>query len=300
MSYSKIVLGSAQFGMDYGVTNKYGRSSFESVKAIVELAINNDIPIIDTAPAYGDAESRIGAILESFPRDSIGICSKLPSLNGVSRDYIEATMRAAVVSSLKDLRISKLEMLLFHDFDDALRFDGYALDILTTIALEGVCSSIGVSVYSPDQAIMAMSDERITNIQIPFNYLDKRWLSEEFLVALAARPDVAIHARSIFLQGLLLNHHDHWPSWYSDGAKTCREIDGLVKQFGRVDRMDLCLAYASSFPWIKYIVVGAVNPNQFKKILKRSECKRLTQVQVDYLKSVIQNIPERLINPSRW
>lgn len=300
MRKPKIVLGSAQFGMDYGITNKEGQSSTESVTAIVGLAVKNNVALIDTARAYGNAEAKLGVVLANFSGKLPGICTKLPSMAGVDEGGVEALIRNSAVASLKDLGLEKLDILMFHDFDDAIRFSGLTLDVLYELSREGLCDSIGVSVYTPEQAITAMLDMRIKHIQIPFNYLDKRWLSDDFMFSLESRPDINIHARSIFLQGLLLSAKDQWPVWCKERTKLCNEIDNLVKKFDRLDKMDLCLAFASSFPWIQYIVVGVETAQQFDKILRYYGNESLAKLQLNEIRSLFQDVPDRLINPAIW
>ena len=96
----------------------------------------------------------------------------------------------------------------------------------------------------------------ITHLQVPFNILDARWLENEFQDAVAARPDVQIHARSAFLQGLLVGPESIWPSWLENRKEIYLELERLIIEFGRQDRKDLCLAYVRSFPWIQSIVIG--------------------------------------------
>ena len=56
----KLAIGTAQFGMDYGLSNKYGKSEKYEVSKILQYAHSQGIDVIDTAPSYGDSENILG------------------------------------------------------------------------------------------------------------------------------------------------------------------------------------------------------------------------------------------------
>jgi len=300
MNRTKIVLGTAQLGMPYGITNTKGQLSIQDAALTIDLAIKNNVPLVDTASSYGNAECILGRILSKRSGKGPEICTKLSSMAGVDEKDLESVIRKSVHKSLDQLRKKKIDILMFHSFSDIIKHDGLALDVLYKISREGLCENIGVSVYTPEQAVIVMTEKRISHIQIPFNFLDQRWLSQEFMFALANRPDITVHARSIFLQGLLLNSSDRWPEWCADRFEISDKIDGVIKKCGRIDRLDLCLAFALSFPWIKYIIVGVETPEQFNKILNYSKYSNLTEAELIHVKNVFSGVSERLINPTKW
>ncbi|MDB4129586.1 aldo/keto reductase, partial [Flavobacteriaceae bacterium] len=60
MAKSKLMLGTVQFGIDYGINNKDGVPSIKEVFEILDFAYNNGVRFLDTAEAYGDSQSVIG------------------------------------------------------------------------------------------------------------------------------------------------------------------------------------------------------------------------------------------------
>ena len=58
----RIALGTAQFGLDYGVANQAGQISPSAAKAILSLATKNELDTLDTAIAYGNSEAVLGAL----------------------------------------------------------------------------------------------------------------------------------------------------------------------------------------------------------------------------------------------
>ena len=57
---SKLILGTVQFGLHYGVNNTTGKPSKENIKSILDSAYNSGIQLLDTAEAYGDSQNKIG------------------------------------------------------------------------------------------------------------------------------------------------------------------------------------------------------------------------------------------------
>ena len=64
----RIGLGTAQFGLAYGISNSGGQVPLETVQAILTRATGLGITHLDTAPAYGTAESVVGAVIVDQPQ----------------------------------------------------------------------------------------------------------------------------------------------------------------------------------------------------------------------------------------
>ena len=77
---NKLALGTAQFGLDYGVTNSEGKVQVEEVELILGCAKENSINTLDTAASYGNSEEVLGSIGIS---DFQIITKTIPLKNGV-------------------------------------------------------------------------------------------------------------------------------------------------------------------------------------------------------------------------
>ena len=64
----KLGLGTAQFGLDYGVSNRNGKTPASEVAAILRAALAHGIEVLDTAPLYGDSEASLGQALAGSSR----------------------------------------------------------------------------------------------------------------------------------------------------------------------------------------------------------------------------------------
>ena len=197
-------LGTAQFGLDYGITNTRGRVRLAEVKAMLAAAADAGITLLDTASAYGDSESvigELGALSASFR-----IATKLPSLaEETELDEAKGRWQESFEGSLRRLKREKIDLLLAHDSTDLLgRFGEDLWQFLQELKVDGRVEKIGVSVYTASETGSIIGRLRIDAIQLPFNALDARLVSGGLLGRLS-EAEVEIHARSVFLQGLLLS-----------------------------------------------------------------------------------------------
>ena len=283
----KLALGTAQFGLDYGVANTRGKISSQDAKSILDFAAQQGIDTLDTAIAYGDSEQCLGAI----GVNSWHIVTKLPAIPPNTTDVVK-WLCDSVQGSLKRLNCQKLHGLLLHRPADLLSPNGEALySGLATLRLNGVVEKIGISIYSPKELDLLWPYFHFDLIQAPFNILDNRLAASGWFTRLR-KSGVELHTRSAFLQGLLLmkkeerpkafgrwqNLWDTWESW-------------LAEQ--QISPLQACLSFVLSQPEISRIIVGVDNLSHLKEILcfKDPTFPPPTDLTCS---------DEDLINPSRW
>jgi aryl-alcohol dehydrogenase-like predicted oxidoreductase len=302
--FSSITLGTVQLGLNYGVANQSGKPSDAEAAAILAVAARAGITHLDTARAYGDSEARIGRLLPIDSKPIVKIISKL-QLHETLQDNapeheVGSAVDASVYGSCRDLQREHLDVLMFHSISDMFRWHGAAIDHLQNLVDRGVIHALGASVYAPSDAVRALMDSRITHLQIPFNLLDSRWLNDGFLYALAQRPEVCVHARSVFLQGLLINQANTWPNWVTQSRLLVKSIEDLTHELGRKSAADLCIAYVRSFPWVTTLVLGVETPLQLEELLGCAAEPALTEGQAALVQARLTEVPARLLNPSLW
>ena len=112
---SKLVIGTAQYGMNYGVANKKGKISDDQMKKILDLAFENDIKTIDTAINYGNCEEKLGFLCVN----NFDLISKISNLQDIKGNIKDLTIKN-VEKSVKDLKIQNLNTLLLHSSSDLL------------------------------------------------------------------------------------------------------------------------------------------------------------------------------------
>jgi spore coat polysaccharide biosynthesis protein SpsF len=301
---SAIMLGTAQLGSAYGIANRHGYPTDEEARSTLEFALSRGICFFDTARSYGSAESRIGSVLDRVSPDRTCVVTKLMPLTDLDDNATDSEVArfldASLFHSCHALRRRRLDVVMFHRSADMFRWGGAALDRLEHFSAERIVGEIGVSVYSPDEAILCIADNRIKHLQIPFNLLDKRWLQKKFTEAVRQRPDLKIHVRSIFLQGLLISASDVWPNWFDSSESVIHRIVELAKSLKRRNPADLCMAYVRSFPWVTTLVLGVDTRAQLEELLEYLEVPALTASEVQQVQSSLPDVPERLLNPGKW
>ncbi len=298
-----LTLGTVQIGLRYGIANRTDGYDDRSARDLVACALGLGIDSFDTARAYGESERRLGAALSACGAAGARITTKVAPLASLGEAPdprgVEAAVDSSVLRSTLALRRRSVDALLFHDADDLWRWGGAALDRADALRAAGACAALGASVYDPATAIRCLKDPRITRLQVPFNALDRRWLAPEFAAAVAARPGIEVHVRSVFLQGLLLAP-EAWPAWSDCGARVSAAIDACVRSLGRTGAADLCLAYVRSFPWVTSAVVGVDGPAQLRELAAAASRPALRASEAAALRDALGEVPERVLDPRRW
>jgi aryl-alcohol dehydrogenase-like predicted oxidoreductase len=183
---AELVLGSVQLGLPYGAANRTGMPSHANALTMVRRAAHAGLTL-DTARAYGDSENRIGEALSARKRTrTITKLSPLSELSAdSSRRVICEAVDASVAASLDALRRDKLDCLLLHRAAHITAFGGAIWERLIEKLEEGTVLSLGVSVQSPQEALMALAWPDVQHLQLPFNLLDWRWRAHGVIDRLA-------------------------------------------------------------------------------------------------------------------
>ncbi len=301
---AELVMGSVQIGLDYGAANRTGKPSREAALRLVRRAAESGVKTFDTARAYGDSEERLGeALAVTKPVRTI---TKLSPLTDLSDRPSWQTVCAAVDASIEQSRFAlqreKLDCVLLHRASHMTAYDGAVWARLLELRRQGAIASLGVSVQSASEALTALASQDVDHIQLPFNILDWRWREAGVVAAIRKRGDVTVHARSVFLQGILAaNDPAAWPRIPGVNA---RELLSLIadcaEEFGREGAADLCLAYARGQDWIDGTVVGMETEAQLEANLRLSVKPPLSREDCAWIEKMIPRAPERLLDPAQW
>jgi aryl-alcohol dehydrogenase-like predicted oxidoreductase len=277
---SVLILGTAQLGMAYGIANRTGAPDDDATTRMLATARDLGITHLDTARAYGDSEQRIGV-------------SAPPELSIITKVAPGADVRASVDASRAALRREGPLTLLFHRASDAL---GGGWDELRKCLASGEADRIGVSVQSPGELDGVLDLPDLGYIQLPCNILDRRWPAE------LDRDDLVVTVRSAYLQGLLVaGGAVTWPNLPdADRDVVVATLDRLVSDLGRDGRADLCIAYLRSLPWVTSLVVGAETEDQLRDNADLVRREPLTDSERNAVLAALPEMPDALLDPSRW
>lgn len=285
-----LCLGTVQFGLNYGIEKK--RIDANKITEILITALKNKIVMLDTAQNYGNSEKLIGNFEK---RDSFKIISKISSSSLNNMNDLEE-LRNLLQTSLNNLNISSLDGLLLHKPEDLK--NSKLLDNLNILKEKGYFLNLGVSVYSPDEANMALGLENIKYIQVPYNILDTRLDKMDFFKK-AKSKNKTIFVRSIFLQGVLLKQHNKYPSFLEGLKEFDQFIESEIKKIG-CTKLTFLLNFIKNNKKIDYIIVGIDSLENLEEIIEAYNYKGLEDYNYDKLRDKFINIPENLLNPSLW
>ena len=189
---SKLALGTAQFGLDYGITNSCGQVSSASVGCLLTKAQEVGVAYIDTAQAYGNAEEVLGNALPSS--HSFRVISKLPaqSTDALFDDSSEYRWQQSLELTLERMQLHYIDALLLHSAADLVRPDGFRLlHWLRDVKRLGLVGRIGVSIYdAADLEGLPLNDLQL--VQMPCSLYDQR-LVVDGTVDMLRSKGIAVH-----------------------------------------------------------------------------------------------------------
>ena len=277
----KLALGTAQFGLNYGISNTAGKVSDHELQQILRVAADKGITLLDTAQAYGDAEARLGMMsMEDFQ-----VISKLAP--GITA----ATAQATVYQSLQQLKQPRLYGLILHRTQD---YSPELWQELQFMQSTGLIGKLGISVYTPEELDAWYAHDPLPSlVQLPANLLDQRFLRSGWLDRLKD-AECEIHVRSVFLQGLLLMPPTQRPHRFSRFNAQFSSFDILAQQYGR---LNLALAIQYAMPQIDRFVIGCCSAAELSDIVKA--CQQAPLLNTSELASLMSD-DIQLLNPALW
>ncbi|AMO22085.1 aldo/keto reductase [Ramlibacter solisilvae] len=262
----QLVLGTAQFGLDYGVTNARGRVPETETAQLLDQAWAGGVRLLDTARAYGDSEQVLGSLLPATGRAWRVITKTLPLRSGQVDRAGVAAVDAAFAESLQRLGQSQVDALLVHQAQDLLVPGGDALYAwMREQKQRGLARRIGASVYDGQEIAALLDRFELDVVQLPSNIADQRLLQDGSAQRLHA-AGVEIHVRSLFLQGVLLapaafaaDRFGAQAAWLVDFHRECVQR-GVTPQ-------QACLGYFRHHAQFSAAVVGVSHPGELGELL---------------------------------
>lgn len=284
----RLALGTAQFGLPYGIANQAGQVTRSAAKAMLDLGAANGIDTLDTAMAYGESEACLGEVGTS----GFKLVTKLPAVPD-GCDDVRGWVQAQVAASMARLGVRIVYGLLLHRPNQLLSGHGKALyQALQGLKEAGLVERVGVSVYAPSELAELIPRYRFDLIQAPFNLMDRRFHVTGWLQRLKDE-EIEVHSRSAFLQGLLLMPQAARPAKFASWSELWRTWHDWLSRHN-VSALQACLAFPLSFSEIDCVVVGADSVSQLGQIISAAT----SAVPVDFPDLYCE--AENLINPARW
>ena len=284
----KIAIGTANFGMQYGVANSQGKLSKNSVAEILGLAKSLGVTCLDTSNAYGESQKVLG----EFGVRDWRVVSKISSIPGDCGD-VRSFVRAEIDLILTSLNLSEFDTVLVHNPKDLMgNVSEIVYEELQKAKSQGQVEKIGVSIYDPSDLESITSQFQLDVVQAPINVFDNRLQDSGWLDRLASMG-VEVHARSVFLQGVLLSaiaqNNDFFKPW-----KTTFEKWNRFAESSGTSAMMNCIKHVNSYDKVTFAVVGVDSAQNLSEVFDAFSA-RPQRINEDNF-----GVDSQLINPARW
>lgn len=289
---SKLALGSVQFGVDYGVSSTSGQPEINEVKKILSYAHSKGINTIDTAFSYGNSEQVLGELnisdfkIVTKTRNFIDKDINREELILIEKDFHH---------SIQNLKLESTYGLLIHNSEDLLKLNGDKLfNQLNKLKQDGKVKKIGVSVYEYKHLQMILDNFDIDIVQLPLNILDRRMIENRMLAKLKKRG-IEVHARSIFLQGLLLMSKHNRPKKFDRWNNIWKIWHDWLNN-NQITAIEAAIKFALSVSEISKVLVGVETKSQLEEIVTASTSDTV----LPEIPAELYTCDTKLLNPMNW
>jgi len=287
----KLVLGTVQLGLDYGINNQSGKPSLEKSFEILDTAFEKGIKILDTAEAYGDAQYVIGQFLKKNPQKPFKIITKLDPNSTVESDaFLNNIERNCSV-----LNVNELYGYMFHNyqsFKDKINL----YDKLLLAKEKKLIKKAGISLYTNNEIEDVLNNYKDFDfIQIPFNLLDNA-TQRKALLDKAKHKNIEVYTRSVFLQGLFFKELNELPQKLRVLEPYLEQLNELKQEFN-LNTLTLALQYVLQKEYINHVLIGVDTSEQLTSNI--DNCLKPAYIPHQVI-DAIDIIENKLLNPSNW
>ena len=281
----KIVLGTANLNMNYGISKfKHKKNFFD--KPFTRKIIRRKIKFVDTALNY-----KLNNEINNFEKFRVINKIKLPPKK---KDVFIKNLEEIIKQELRNNNKKSFYAILFHDPKDLYSKSGkFFLKKMISLKKKKYYSKIGVSIYDPKELKKIYNIFKPEIVQFPINIFDQRMLNGDFL-NLLKRKKIITQARSIFLQGILLNNNK------SQNHKLSNKFNLKLKEFSdwcykrNISKLDACIDFVNQLKNIDLVTIGFENFKQIHEILLSFSQKK----KFNYDKLSIKD--KKIIDPRKW
>ena len=282
----KLAIGTAQWGMEYGINNSLGIVKDSEIEKMKSFLIQENINMIDSARSYGNSEKKIGKLFNN----DFKIVSKFGNVNKLG------SIKEQLDHSLRNLKLKFIYGYLFHDTKELIN-NLKLWDDLKSLKEMNRVKKIGFSIYEINDLEYLIENKCIPDIiQLPYNILDRKF--EKYLPNLK-KMNIEIHARSIFIQGLVFMELSH----IDNRLKVLKKPLKLLKKIAADSSNSLdhiALQYVLLNNYIDYMVIGFDNFIQLKQIVNKLNKPINNDIFKKIKKIELNKTEKKYINPSNW
>ena len=276
----KLILGTVQFGLNYGINNFRGKPKDNEITKILDYAFSKGVNFLDTADAYGNASRLIG-FYHNQQNNIFKINTKFILNNFSIQEQIE--------SSINQLSVNSIETYFFHNYNDFINQPNSLNDLLK-LKENGKIKKIGISIYENSELLTSINTQEIDVIQIPFNLLDNKSKRGD-LINLAKEKGKIIQVRSVFLQGLFFLEKEQVPPKLKQLIPYLIQLKQIAIEYN-ISIEHLALNYVLYQDFIDYILIGVDTKEQLIKNLSFIKMKipECAYEKIDKINVIIDHI----------
>lgn len=288
----KLAIGSAQFGLNYGISNTAGKVPNEELKLILKEARSAGISFIDTARVYGDAESALGPHSSGF-----NFASKiLFELSTKPVNNPGEILLQELEDTLKNLRVEKLHGLMLHRETNLLSPQGSEIwAALLEAKKRGWVDKVGVSSFNPKEFERVLDMFPVEIAQVPVNLFDRRYFSETLRKRYG---NIELHGRSLFLQGFFFIKPEALPPFLQFAKSESEKLWQLAMAHG-ASPAQLSLSYVASLGLFSRLVFAVTSAQELREILEWPLIK-ISEELLAELEALAKEADPRLPDPTLW
>lgn len=285
----KLVIGTANFLKKYTYKDKI--VSEKEIIKILNLAYSKKISHLDTAFNY-DKFYRLSKKI-NFKKFKISTKINFSSNQVQRKDFPKKTF-ILIKKKTKLFRISNFENLFIHNFDE-LNLSDLLLIKKTFIYLKKtkIIQKIGISIYDKKSINKIKYFDCVDIIQLPINLIDRKFIKKR-TINFFKKNKIKIQARSIFLQGLLLDNVSNLKSKKFKNSLTLLKFDEWVKK-NKTTSLKACVAFIKNLNFLDSFVIGAENCSQVREIINLLKSKK----KYNYPKNIYTS-DKKITDPRTW
>lgn len=288
----KLILGTVQLGVNYGINNHEGKPSLEKSIDILNIAYENGIRTLDTAEAYGNAQEVIGSFHEKYKEKKFNVITKLASSNSVKKkDFLDNLKKNCSL-----LNVEQLYGFMFHNYESFIKNPELYNELLKA-KKSGLVKFTGISLYSNNEIKDIIENyNEFDYVQIPFNVFDNETKRKDIILE-AKQKGIAIHTRSVFLQGLFFKSIEELSFKLNPLKSSLQELH-KIRIDHNLSMEELTLQYVLQKKYINHVLIGVDNSKQLNYNIKAIGYKVNEEAFKCINKINVENID--LLNPSLW
>ncbi len=292
---ARLMLGTVQFGLNYGIANEAGKPSYETARDIVACAVEGGIDGLDTAAAYGDSEDVLGKIIAELGlAEKVVTVTKVPAIKEeLSANAADEYVEKSVASSLKRLGLDVLPVCLFHSENDFKYFDS-----LLKMKDKGLVKNVGVSTVSPEATEKIVDCADVEAVQIPTNLFDRRF-SNARIFDIAKSKGTAVFVRSVYFQGLAVMPTEKIKPFLHEIVPVREAVDAIANEAG-LQKTELAMRYAFGIDGITRVLVGVDSLEQMRENIRLMHAGPLPADLMQRINQAVPELSKNILNPVNW